>query len=101
MGICGAGGGVGGAGGEGKVLEGPTRTILHCNYMRHYVAVCVCGVGGGVGGAGGEGKVLEGVMQEELRFEAEEAAKAHGGAGQSAAITVGVVLMSLYGQGSL
>ncbi|WIA13628.1 hypothetical protein OEZ85_007192 [Tetradesmus obliquus] len=37
--------------------------------------------GGGVGGAGGEGKLLEGVLQEELRFEAEEAAKAHGGAG--------------------
>jgi hypothetical protein len=36
---------------------------------------------GGVGGAGGEGKLLEGVLQEELRFEAEEAAKAHGGAG--------------------
>jgi hypothetical protein len=37
--------------------------------------------GGGVGGVGGEGKLLEGVLQEELRFEAEEAARAHGGAG--------------------
>jgi hypothetical protein len=36
---------------------------------------------GGVGGVGGEGKLLEGVLQEELRFEAEEAARAHGGAG--------------------
>lgn len=39
------------------------------------------GGSGGVGGVGGEGKLLEGVLQEELRFEAEEAARAHGGAG--------------------
>ncbi|KAF8060078.1 hypothetical protein HT031_005017 [Scenedesmus sp. PABB004] len=39
------------------------------------------GAGGGVGGAGGEAKLLEGVLEEELRFEAEEAARAHGGAG--------------------
>lgn len=42
----------------------------------------VCAAGGGVGGAGGEGKLLEGVLQEELRFEAEEVARAHGGAGE-------------------
>jgi hypothetical protein len=45
-------------------------------------------IGGGVGGVGGEGKLLEGVLQEELRFEAEEAAKAHGGAGLTARLPV-------------
>lgn len=33
---------------------------------------------------GGEGQLLESVLKEELRFEAEEAARAHGGAGTTA-----------------
>jgi hypothetical protein len=33
------------------------------------------------GAGGGEGQLLESVLREELRFEAEEAATAHGGAG--------------------
>lgn len=36
------------------------------------------------GAAGGEGQLLESVLKEELRFEAEETAKAHGGAGTTA-----------------
>eukprot|EP00879_Flechtneria_rotunda_P011006 GHRR01011501.1.p1 GENE.GHRR01011501.1~~GHRR01011501.1.p1 ORF type:complete len:711 (+),score=224.28 GHRR01011501.1:455-2587(+) len=36
---------------------------------------------GSAAAAAGEGKLLESVLQEELRFEAAEAAKAHGGAG--------------------
>jgi hypothetical protein len=35
-------------------------------------------------GGGGEGQLLESVLKEELRFEAEESAKAHGGAGATA-----------------
>ena len=37
--------------------------------------------------AGGEGQLLESVLREELRFEQEEAAKAHGGAGTTARAT--------------